>query len=189
MSQIVPYDDKQLEQLCVYARHLRPLLREENLDDDIDISGLELSHYRLKKISEYHLNLKDGEASPGLPGTTGLGSGAAHDPDKEFLSHIIARLNELFGGDSLTDGDRINYMSTIKEKVMENEAVAAQVANNTPDQIMHGDFPQAVQDAVMASMDSHKEMSGEILRDATVAKHFVSLLLDAIFHERSENRT
>lgn len=188
MSQIVPYDDRELEQLCVYARHLRPLLRDENLDEEIDIDGLELTHYRLKKIDEYQLNLDTGESAPGLTGVTAVGSGSAHDPEKAFLSEIIARLNELFAGDSLTDGDRIQYMQTIKAKVMENESVVAQLANNTPEQILHGDFPQAVQDAVMASMDSHKEMSSEILRDASVAKQFVSLLLDAIFHERGQNR-
>jgi type I restriction enzyme R subunit len=59
MSQIVDYDDRDLEKLSVYARHLRPLLREERLDEEIDISSLQLTHYRLKKIAEHELKLKE----------------------------------------------------------------------------------------------------------------------------------
>jgi type I restriction enzyme R subunit len=51
MSQIVAYDDKSLEKLSLYCRHLRPLLREEATDeDDVDLSNVEMSHYRLSKI-------------------------------------------------------------------------------------------------------------------------------------------
>ncbi len=34
MSQIVDYDDKELEKLSLYARNLRPLLRETATKDD-----------------------------------------------------------------------------------------------------------------------------------------------------------
>jgi type I restriction enzyme R subunit len=45
MSQIVEYDDRKLEKLCLYARNLRPMLREELLDEDgIDLQGIVLSH-------------------------------------------------------------------------------------------------------------------------------------------------
>lgn len=48
MSQIVDYDDKNLEKLSLYARNLRPMLRESIIDEeDIDLQGVVLSHYRL----------------------------------------------------------------------------------------------------------------------------------------------
>lgn len=51
MSQIMDYDDKDLEKLCLYARNLMPLLRENMIyEDDIDLENVELSHYRLSEI-------------------------------------------------------------------------------------------------------------------------------------------
>jgi type I restriction enzyme R subunit len=41
MSQIVDYNDKDLEKLSLYARNLRPMLRETVLDEDnVDLSGI-----------------------------------------------------------------------------------------------------------------------------------------------------
>ncbi len=53
MSQIVDYDDKNLEKLSLFARHLRPLLHEQRIEEDeIDLSNVEMSHYRLSKLHE-----------------------------------------------------------------------------------------------------------------------------------------
>ena len=185
MSQIVDYDDKDLERLSVFARHLRPLLRVERLDEDVDISSLQMTHYRLKKIAEYELNLKDGDGDYQLKGVDGLGSGQARDPEKEALSAIIARLNELFAGETLTDNDRLNYMHTIKDKVLENEHVVQQIDNNTPDQVMIGDFPTAVMDAVMESLQTHNGLASQLLQNPMLSKEFATLLLMLIRKERS----
>ena len=88
--------------LSAYARHLRPLLREERLDEEIDISSLQLTHYRLKKIAEHKLKLKEGEGDYRLSGAGELGTCTARDPEKEPLSAII---------------ERLNYMNIIKDKV------------------------------------------------------------------------
>jgi len=50
MSQIVDYDDKGLEKLSLYARNLRPMLREALIEEDeIDLNSVVLSHYRYPK--------------------------------------------------------------------------------------------------------------------------------------------
>ena len=41
LSQIVAYEDRELEQLCVFAKHLHPLLRVDRLEqDEVDVSEL-----------------------------------------------------------------------------------------------------------------------------------------------------
>ena len=56
MSQIVDYDSYDLERLSLYARHLAPLLREKSPEEDpIDLSSVQLSHYRLSKIKQQDL--------------------------------------------------------------------------------------------------------------------------------------
>ncbi len=59
MSQIVDYDDKDLEKLSLFARNLRPMLRENFMDDDdIDLSGVTLSHYRVALTSSARFAVK-----------------------------------------------------------------------------------------------------------------------------------
>lgn len=55
MSQIDDYDDKDLEKLSLYARNPRPMLQEiEVPEDDIKLSNMVLSQYRLSKIRQYY---------------------------------------------------------------------------------------------------------------------------------------
>ncbi len=124
MSQIVDYDDKDLEKLSLYARNLRPMLREAIInEDDIDLSNVVLSHYRLSKLKQQHLELKEDEAGYELEPGNSAGSAKARDKQEEYLSQIIARLNELFITDNLSDNDMLNYAYTIRDKISENDAV------------------------------------------------------------------
>lgn len=142
ISQIVDYDDKELEKLSLFARQLGPLLREANIDEgSIDLNDVALSHYRLSKIKQQNLSLEI-DASDGLEPGTGLGSGTAKDKAEEFLSQIIERLNDLFAGDGLTDDDVVNYAQTISDKFRENARVMTQIANNSREQAMLGAFPE-----------------------------------------------
>lgn len=109
MSQTVEYDDRNLERLCLYARNLRPMLREELLDEDgIDLQGIVLSHYRLSKIHQQSLKLQENSPDYQLNPGDGLGSAKARDRKEELISQIIHRLNELFITDELTDNDLVN---------------------------------------------------------------------------------
>lgn len=184
MSQIVAFDDAELEKLAVYARHLRPLLREDLIVEDIDVSALELAAYRLRKVREHEITLKEETGDYRLQPGEGLGSGKPHEPEKEPLSQIIARLNDLFADENKTDGDRLSYLNTIKTKVLENDRVVQQIENNSPDQVLLGDYPHAVQDAVMDSLGKHTDLAGRLLQDDQVAARFARLLLDAILLER-----
>ena len=49
MSQIVDYDDKELEKLSLYARNFRPMLREITSEEsDIDLSNIVYQKYASK---------------------------------------------------------------------------------------------------------------------------------------------
>ncbi|MFZ4662545.1 MAG: type I restriction endonuclease subunit R [Caldilineaceae bacterium] len=180
MSQIVDYDSRDLEMLSLYARHLAPLLREKSPDDDaIDLTVVELSHYRLSKLKQQDLRLVK-EGATGLYATTDLGTGKARDKQAAWLSQIIARLNEIFITDGLTDKDLINYAYTIADKVRENAHVMHQVANNAPDQVMIGDFPGAVDDAVIGANASHQTQMMQYLNNPATQANFQRLVLELV---------
>jgi type I restriction enzyme R subunit len=181
MSQIVDYNDKDLEKLCLYARNLRPMLREIiEEDDDIDLSNVELSHYRLSVIRQQNLKLKEDSADYKLVPGEGLGSAKAKDKKEEFLSQIIERLNELFITDQLTENDMVNYAYTVRDKLSENIQVMQQIANNSPEQAMLGDFAKAIDDAILDSSAAHQNQMMQLLSDPIKAKGFSKLIYDLL---------
>jgi type I restriction enzyme R subunit len=181
MSQIVDYDDKDLEKLSLYARNLRPMLRESFEDDEvIDLSNVEMSHYRVSKIRQQDLLMEEEEGEFGIKGGEGAGTAKAKDKKEERLSLIINRLNELFITDQLTESDLINYAETIRDKVRENQSVMSQIANNTDEQAMLGDFPKAIDEAIMDSSDAHQNQMFQLLGDPKKAKTFARLIFEML---------
>lgn len=180
MSQICDYDSSDLERLNLYARHLAPMLRETvTVKEDIDLSSVELSHYRLSKVRQQDLRLSK-DAEVGLTPGSAMGSGKARSKHEEWLSQIIARLNETFVTDGLTESDLINYAYTIRDKVSENAAVMDQIANNSREQAMLGDFGEVLDEAVMGSGEVHQNMMMQVLNDKEVAKHFGRVVFDML---------
>ncbi|WBA79924.1 hypothetical protein [Endozoicomonas sp. GU-1] len=181
MSQIVDYDDIELEQLSLFARYLRPLLREQVLaEDDIDLDNVVMSHYRLSKIRQQDIQLKEDSPEYKLEPGSDMGTAKPKDKKEEFLSQILARLNELFITDNLSDADLINYAYTVRDKLAENDTVMKQIANNTAEQALLGDFPKAIDDAVMDSNEAHQEMMLQYLSNPELARGFARVVFDML---------
>ncbi|WP_298737399.1 DEAD/DEAH box helicase family protein [uncultured Psychrobacter sp.] len=177
MSQIVDYDDKELEKLSLYARNLRPLLRESvDNEDNIDLTNIAMSHYRVSKLHQQDLKLKEGSGE--LEAGGGAGTAKPKDKEEELLSKVINRLNEVFAGEDFTDKDMINFQNTIWDKVTENELVVKQFSNNSTDQIMLGGYPDAAMDALFESQEAYEGMTMHLLSNHDQFKKFIRLMLD-----------
>ena len=102
------------------------------------------------------------------------------------MSQIIARLNELFVTDGLTDKDLINYAYTIRDKVRENEKVMDQIANNSPEQAMLGDFAEALDGAVMDSSEAHQNQMMQYLNNKELQSKFQSVIFEMLLSQMRE---
>ena len=177
LSQIVPYEDRELEQLCVYAKHLHPLLRVDRLQqDDVDVGELQLSHYRLSKRAEHQLRLNEENGEYTLKPGSDVGSGKPHDPEKKRLSEIIEALNDIFGAE-VSDDDQLQFLAGIAKRISRQEDVMAQVNNHSVDQVMHGLFPKRVLDTVLDAMTDHEKLSLEVLDNETKSRAFALVIL------------
>ena len=177
MSQIVDYDDKELEKLSLYARNLQPLLRESvDNEDDVDLSNIVMSHYRISKLYQQDLKLQEGSGE--LEAGGGAGTATPKDIKEAFLSQIIERLNEVFAGEDFTENDMVNFQNTIWDKVTENEIVVKQFSNNSTDQIMLGGYPDAAMDALFESQEAYEGMTMHLLSNPNQFKKFIRLMLD-----------
>jgi type I restriction enzyme R subunit len=124
-------------------------------EDDIDLNSIELSHYRLSVIRQQDLKLKEDSADYQLEPGDGDGGAKPKDKQEEFLSQVVERLNELFITVELMEADLVSYVHTISDKVRENGLVMKQIANNTAEQVLLGDFNKAVDEAIMDSGEAH----------------------------------
>ncbi|CAH7464442.1 type I restriction enzyme, R subunit [Vibrio crassostreae] len=182
-SQIVNFEDYELEKLSIFAKHLHPLLRLDIVEDDVDLSDVVMTHYRLheQREADLQLGVKIGEEpKPYLPAAK-EGSGAApKDPKTEFLNEIIERMNDLFIEDGLSENDMLNYANTIAGKISENDTVMDQLRSNTKEQAMLGEFPNSINNAVIETMDVHNDMAMKLLSNEAVAKGFAGLMFDVL---------
>lgn len=127
LSQVIPYQDSDLERLYTFLRFLSPKLPKRatgerySFDDDI-----RLQYYRLQKISEGSISLREGKAAP-LDGPREVGSGAGHDEEVP-LSRLIDVVNERFGTD-FTDADQLFFDQIIEAAIADGSLQEAAAVN------------------------------------------------------------
>ena len=183
MSQIIDYESTDLEKLSLFARHLVTLLRETSPEEDpVDLSSVELTHYRLSITGKQDLVMEKGGAYGQQPGSE-MGSGKSKSKEEIFLSEIIARLNEIFMTENLSDSDMVNYLQVVVDKVAENESVVKQGLNNSREQVLLGDFEKVVMDAVISCGEIHEKLMTQYLTDKRVTAAFNSVVLDKFLAE------
>ena len=139
-----------------------------------------MSHYLLSKLYEQHFKLQEHAEEKKIKPDNDVGTAQPKDKKEEFLSNILARLNELYVTDNLTDKDMFNYAFAVRDKLSENQAVMTQTANNTREQAMLGDFPKAIDDAVMDINDAQQEMMVQYLTNPELAKGFARVVFDML---------
>jgi len=177
LSQIVDYADEELLKLAAFIKALIPNLKTYDEKDPIDISLIELSHYKLNKQKTEAINLIGEDAA--LYGSGGGAGATPKDPEKELLSAIVGEMNLLFDGE-WSDGDVLSYARTITGKVSENEKVVRQVANNTKEQAMMGGFADAINDAVIDSLDVHQSLATQVLSEERVKRGLADIVYGLI---------
>jgi len=177
LSQIVDYADEELLKLSAFVKALIPNLKTYNPKDPINIDDVTLSHYKLHKQKKQNISLVGDEVELGA--IDGVGSALAKDPEKELLSAILGHMNALFEGD-LTDEDMINYANTIKDKILEDDKVVQQVSNNTKEQAMMGGFAEAINSAVIDSLDVHQNLATQVLGEERIRNGFANIVYELI---------
>ena len=164
LSQIIPYNDPDLEKHYVFGKNLMPRLAAHDESGVLQIDAdVRLTHYRLQRLAEQSLDLEGGEAAPLQP-VSEAGTGTAHTDEQRKLAEIVEKMNDLFSGD-LSEADMVGYVTTIKGKLLENETLAAQAATNTEEQFALGDFKNIFTDIVLDGQEGHNRIADQILKD------------------------
>ncbi|WP_372364902.1 type I restriction endonuclease subunit R [Candidatus Uabimicrobium sp. HlEnr_7] len=177
ISQIIDFDDVDLEKLNVFSRFLFRHLKIEKTSNPIDLNDVVLNYYRLKKLDQYAIKLSEEQK---LQPANAVGSAKAKDPKKDLLSQIICQINDLFSGENLNENHKVDYATMIKNEVTGNKQILDEIKNNSKDKVMKGNLPTTVGNAVMDSLSAHGKMATLVLQDPNVKKRFIELIYDLI---------
>ena len=180
LSQIVPYNDPELEKLYAFGKNLMPRISEHTASSILELdSDVLLTHYRLQKLGESKLDLESGEAEKLKPARE-VGTSGSRSDEERALKEIVERMNDLFAGD-LTEADLVGYVTTVKGKLLENETLAEQAANNSPEQFELGDFKDAFEDAIVEGMDAHNNIAKQMLSDERIFTAMQSMMAAVVY--------
>ena len=161
LSQIIPYQDSDLERLYAFVRNLLAKLPPPGdgqafvLDDEVA-----LRFFRLQQMTEGSIGLSEGDADP-LKGPTDVGTARAKDEDVS-LSSLIDRLNERFGTD-FTEADQL-FFDQIRASAENDENIAeAARANNFANFSSYLD--RMLDELFIARMEGNEEIFSRVMTD------------------------
>ena len=154
LSQVIPYQDSDLEKLFTYLRHLALKLPKRKSGPGYQFDEeVELDYYRLQKISEGSISLDEGYAKP-LDGPREVGTGRVRE-EHVALSRLIDIINERFGGE-FNEADQL-FFDQIAEAASQNEALqkAAEVNSLNKFQLV---FRQVLESLFIERMELNEEL-------------------------------
>ena len=166
LSQVIPYQDSDLERLYVFLRHLAAKLPRRNsgpayqFDDEV-----RLDYYRLQKVSEGSISLRDGEAQP-LDGPTEVGSGLVR-PQPVPLSQLIDIVNERFATD-FNQADQL-FFDQMVEAAMADDGLRQAAAVNPGDKFELV-FKNLLENLFVERMDQNEEIFVRFMNDTPFQK-------------------
>ncbi len=161
LSQIIPYQDSNLEQFYTFVRNLLAKLpppgdgRAFVLDDEVA-----LRFFRLQQMTEGSIDLSNGAADP-LKGPTDVGTRRARD-ENVALSSLIDRLNERFGT-NFTKADQL-FFDQIRASAESDENIAeAALANNFANFSAYLD--RMLDELFITRMEGNEEIFSRVMTD------------------------
>ncbi len=177
LSQVIPYQDSDLERLYVYLRHLASKLPRRSsgaayqFDDEV-----KLEYYRLQKISEGSISLKTGNA-PRLDGPDEVGTGALRAQEVP-LSQLIDVVNARFGTD-FNQADQL-FFDQIVEAAMGDDGLRRAAAVNSGDKFELL-FKNVLEQLFADRMNQNEDIFVRYMNDAPFQKLVTSWMAEQAY--------
>lgn len=184
LSQVIPYQDSDLERLYVFLRHLGAKLPRRKgatlyqLDEEV-----RLEYYRLQKISEGSISLKDGSARP-LDGPAEVGTGIARE-EAVPLSQLIDVINQRFGTE-FNQADQL-FFDQIVEAAVADESLREAAAANPEDKFALV-FRTLLERLFVDRMDQNEEIFVRYMNDKSFQREVADWAVAEVYRRlRDDN--
>jgi type I restriction enzyme R subunit len=178
-SQVIPFQDSDLEKLYSYTRFLLTKLPKRNLgpvynfDDDIA-----LKYYRLQKGSQMSLDLQPGKGGE-VSGPIEVGTGVSHK-EKIELSQLIDILNERFGTE-FKPADQL-FFDSIREDAVSNPTLRQTALANTMENFGYV-FLKSLENLFIDRMDQNEEITAKYLNEKEFQEVVGQKLLKQVYDQ------
>ena len=179
LSQIIPFQDTDLEKLYTYIRFLLTKLPPRDFgpaysfDDEVA-----LSYYRLQKISEGAITLVKGKTGQ-VDGPVSVGTGI--DRGKEIeLSQLIEILNDRFGTE-FKPGDQL-FFDSITEDAVSNGDLRQAAKVNTMENFGFK-FLKTLEDLFLDRIDQNEGITARFMNDEAFRDVVGNYLLRQVYEQ------
>jgi len=179
LSQIIPYQDSDLEKLYTFGRFLQTKLPpleggpSYNFDDEVA-----LKYYRLQKIGEGSIAMETGGAFT-VSGPTAVGTGMSHDEMME-LSRLIDVLNQRFGTE-FTPADQL-FFDQLAEEAVTNPDLMQAAAVNAFDHFQIK-FNKSFPDIVIDRMEGNQDIVARFLNDDAFKQIVLQIIARQVYEQ------
>ena len=179
LSQVIPYQDSDLEKSYVFFRHLSSKLprRQNNAAYDFN-DDVRLEYYRLQKISEGSISLLK-EYTYSLDGPTEVGTGMVREPEV-LLSKLIDRLNDRFGTD-FNQADQL-FFDQLIETALQDENIKKAAEVNPRDKFALV-FKNLLLTLFVERMDQNEEIFARFMNDVAFQKIVTTWLASEAYNK------
>jgi type I restriction enzyme, R subunit len=186
LSQIIPFQDADLEKLYVFVRLLINKLPKIGpgpgivLDDEVG-----LKYYRLQKISEGNISLNAGDRGI-VSAPTAVGTGVDRSEEIE-LSRLIDVVNDRFGTD-FKPVDQL-FFDQIREEAAADTTIQQAANANTLENFGYV-FDKALEGKFIDRMDQNQEIFARYMNDEAFKKVVAEWMRKQVYEQvRSQSLT
>ncbi|MBU1095522.1 MAG: DEAD/DEAH box helicase family protein [Bacteroidetes bacterium] len=183
LSQIMPFQDVELEKLYSFGRFLLTKLPKVDYTERLKLDNeVALEYYRLQKIAEGDLVLQV-QGKHELDPVTEAGI-AREKEEKDKLSNIISLLNDKYNFD-FTDQDRL-YFEQIEQALFENDELKVRARNNPIENFKYA-FDEVFIQTLIDRMDANQEIFDKIMVNSEFKDDIKNWLTKKIYERFKED--
>ena len=179
MSQIIPFQDSDLEKLYIFSRFLLARLPKRDTGGGYEFDDeVSLKYYRLQKISEGSIDLSDGESKE-IKGPDEVGTGMVNE-EYLALSELVKILNDRFGTD-FTEADQL-FFDQLEVEAADNEKLQKAAKANTLEDFKFV-FDREFEDLIIGRMEGNEDISTKLLKDQDLRQIAMLHMLKNVYNK------
>ena len=185
LSQIMPFQDVELEKLYSFGRFLLSKLPKMDYTERLKLDNeVALEYYRLQKVAEGDLVLQI-QGEYGLDPTTEAGISRQKD-EKDKLSNIINILNGKFGTE-FTDADRL-YFEQLEQALFENDELKLRAQSNPIENFKYA-FEEIFIQTLIDRMKDNEDIFDKVMGDSEFRDDIKGWMTKKVYERFNEKIT
>ncbi|NLR59383.1 type I restriction endonuclease subunit R [Chitinophaga polysaccharea] len=179
LSQIIPYQDSDLEKSFIFLRYLSPKLPKGYTGIDYNFDDVvRLEYYRLQKISEGSISLNEHNRYV-LDGPTEVGTGIVREPEVPF-SRLIDIINDRFGTD-FNQADQYFFDQLVESAMLDTAIIKAAEVN--PADKFELVFKNLLQNLFIERIDQNEDIFARFMNDLSFQKLVTNWLANQAYYK------